>query len=151
MRKKPPGKLLPSAHQIEREYRIMEVLGGVGFPVPQMILFCEDPAVIGTPFYVMKFVRGRIFRDPALQGLEPTEKKAIYDEFIKVAAQLHSIDYKFLGLEDYGPSGNYYARQVSIKNELKFGRMFVMIFFLKKRLNDGQASMKHQKQVNWSR
>src|SRR6185437_16876313 len=80
LRKKPPGQLLQSAHQVDREYRVMKALGTVGFPVPNMRALCLDEGVIGTTFYVMDYLEGRIFRDARLPGLEPAERTQIYDE-----------------------------------------------------------------------
>ena len=112
MRKKPPGQLLASAHQVEREHRIMQALGGAGFPVPRMRGLCEDAEVIGTAFYVMDYLEGRIFRDAQLPDLAPAERAAVYDELNAVMARLHGVDYRALGLEDYGRPGNYYERQI---------------------------------------
>jgi aminoglycoside phosphotransferase (APT) family kinase protein len=112
LRKKPPGALLASAHQVDREYRVMKALGGTGFPVPVMRALCQDDAVIGTAFYVMDYMEGRIFRDARLPGLAPTERAAIYDELNAVLARLHGVDYAAIGLGDYGRPGNYFARQI---------------------------------------
>ena len=112
LRKKPPGQLLASAHQVDREYRVMKALGTVGFPVPNMRALCLDEGVIGTTFYVMDFRAGRIFRDARLPGLEPAERAAIYDELNGVLALLHQVDYEAIGLADYGRPGNYFARQL---------------------------------------
>ncbi|UTP40347.1 phosphotransferase [Phenylobacterium sp. LH3H17] len=112
LRKKPPGLLLASAHQVDREYRVMKALGEVGFPVPRMRALCEDDAVIGTSFYVMDFLEGRIFRDARLPGLEPAERRAIYDELNAVLARLHAIDPVAVGLGDFGRPGNYFERQI---------------------------------------
>jgi aminoglycoside phosphotransferase (APT) family kinase protein len=112
MRKKPPGQLLASAHQVEREYRVMKALGGAGFPVPRMRALCEDPEVIGTAFYVMDFLEGRIFRDARLPGLEPAERAALYDELNATLARLHAIDIEAVGLADFGRPGNYFERQI---------------------------------------
>jgi len=112
LRKKPPGQLLASAHQVDREYRVMKALGGAGFPVPVMRALCQDETVIGTTFYVMDFLQGRIFRDARLPGLEPTERAAVYDELNAVLAQLHGVDYAAIGLGDYGRPGNYFTRQI---------------------------------------
>ncbi len=112
LRKKPPGQLLPSAHQVDREYRVMKALGDVGFPVPTMRALCNDDTVIGTGFYVMDFLEGRIFRDARLPGLSPTERGEIYDELNAVLARLHAIDPTAIGLADYGRPGNYFARQI---------------------------------------
>ncbi|HEY3889415.1 MAG TPA: phosphotransferase family protein, partial [Caulobacteraceae bacterium] len=112
LRKKPPGQLLASAHQVDREYRVMKALGGAGFPVPVMRALCLDETVIGTTFYVMDFLQGRIFRDARLPGLSPAERTAIYDELNAVLAQLHGVDYAAIGLGDYGRPGNYFTRQI---------------------------------------
>ncbi|HEY3799889.1 MAG TPA: phosphotransferase family protein [Caulobacteraceae bacterium] len=112
LRKKPPGQLLASAHQVDREYRVMKALGGIGFPVPVMRALCLDEAVIGTSFYVMDYLQGRIFRDARLPGLEPGERAAIYDDLNAVLARLHQVDYAAIGLGDYGRPGNYFARQI---------------------------------------
>jgi aminoglycoside phosphotransferase (APT) family kinase protein len=112
MRKKPPGQLLASAHQVEREHRIMQALGRTDFPVPRMRALCDDAGVIGTPFYVMDYLEGRIFRDAQLPELSPPQRAAVYDELNATLARLHAIDYRALGLEDYGRPGNYYERQI---------------------------------------
>lgn len=112
LRKKPPGTLLASAHQVDREFRVMQALGVIGFPVPAMRALCEDDSVIGTPFYVMDFLEGRIFRDARLPGLAPAERAAIYDNLNATLARLHQVDVNAIGLADYGKPGNYFARQV---------------------------------------
>jgi aminoglycoside phosphotransferase (APT) family kinase protein len=112
LRKKPPGQLLASAHQVDREYRVMKALGETSFPAPRMRALCVDESVIGTTFYVMDFLAGRIFRDARLPGLAPAERAAIYDELNAVLARLHSVDYAAIGLGDYGRPGNYFVRQI---------------------------------------
>jgi aminoglycoside phosphotransferase (APT) family kinase protein len=112
LRRKPPGKLLPSAHAVDREFRVMNALGKQGFPAPKMHGLCEDDTVIGTAFYVMDFVEGRIFWDPYLPDLDPSERAAIYDASNATLAQLHGIDYEAAGLGDYGKPGNYFDRQI---------------------------------------
>ncbi len=112
LRKKPPGQLLASAHQVDREYRVMKALEG-RIPVPRMRHLCEDPEVIGAAFYVMDFCEGRIFRDAALPGLEPAERAAIYDNLNATLAALHKVDYLEVGLEGYGRPAGYFERQVS--------------------------------------
>jgi aminoglycoside phosphotransferase (APT) family kinase protein len=112
LRRKPPGKLLPSAHAVDREYRIMTALAGTGVPVPRTYLYCDDPAVIGTPFYVMDCVHGRIFTEPTLPGASAAERAAIYDDMNAVLARLHQVDWQGLGLADFGRPGNYFARQI---------------------------------------
>ncbi len=113
MRKKPPGQLLASAHQVDREFRVMKALGSVGFPVPRMRALCEDEGVIGTAFYVMDFMEGRIFRNARLPGLDPAERAAIYDSLNDTLARLHQVDFKVIGLEDYGRPGDYFERQIA--------------------------------------
>ncbi|MES2716068.1 MAG: phosphotransferase [Pseudomonadota bacterium] len=112
LRKKPPGTLLASAHQVDREYRVMAALGGTGFPVPRMRAYCDDPTVIGTAFYVMDFLEGRIFRNARLPGMVPAERAAIYDNLNATLAQLHQVDVQAIGLADYGRPGNYFQRQI---------------------------------------
>jgi len=112
LRKKPPGKLLPSAHMVEREYRVFSALADTDVPVPTTHLLCEDPEIIGTPFYVMDFIEGRVLRDAVLPDMAPAERTAIYDDMSRVLAALHGVDYKARGLADYGKPGNYFARQV---------------------------------------
>lgn len=113
MRKKPPGKLLPSAHAVDREYRVISALAKTDVPVARAVALCEDESVIGTAFYVMDHVEGRIFRDPTLPGLAPPERAAIYDAMNDVLARLHKVDIKSVGLSDYGRPGSYFERQVS--------------------------------------
>ncbi len=113
LRKKPPGRLLPSAHAVEREYRVMAALAGNGVPVPAMRLLCEDDSIIGTAFYVMDHVDGRVFRDPALAGIAPAERAAIYDAMNRTLAGLHRVDWRAAGLADFGRPQNYAARQVA--------------------------------------
>jgi aminoglycoside phosphotransferase (APT) family kinase protein len=112
LRRKPQGKLLPSAHQVEREHRILAALAGSDVPVPRRYLLCEDAAVIGTAFYVMEYVPGRVFRDPRLPGLAPGERAALYDQMNAILARLHQVDWQALGLTDFGRPGNYFARQI---------------------------------------
>jgi aminoglycoside phosphotransferase (APT) family kinase protein len=112
LRRKPPGKLLPSAHAVDREYRVITALGKTGFPVARSYCLCEDETVIGTAFYVMDCVDGRIFWEPRLPGMEPKERFAIYDSMNETFARLHTVDYEKLGLGDFGKPGNYFARQI---------------------------------------
>jgi len=113
LRKKPPGQLLPSAHQIEREYKVMSSLATTNIAVPKVHLLCENANVIGTPFFVMDFVEGRVFRDPLLPGMMPAQRKEIYDALIETLANLHKADWKAIGLSDYGRTENYVARQIA--------------------------------------
>ncbi|HXH83956.1 MAG TPA: phosphotransferase family protein [Candidatus Tectomicrobia bacterium] len=112
LRRKPPGKLLPSAHAVDREYRVLTAVGRAGIPVPRTYLLCEDESVIGTMFYVMDCVHGRIFSDPALPGVSAAERSAMWDSMNEVLARLHTVDYAAIGLGDFGRPGNYYARQI---------------------------------------
>lgn len=112
LRRKPPGKLLPSAHAVEREYQVMTALGKIGFPVPKTFALCEDPDVIGTAFFIMDFVEGRIFWDSSLPNVEKAERGALYNALIDTMADLHIADYKAIGLETYGKPGNYFERQI---------------------------------------
>jgi aminoglycoside phosphotransferase (APT) family kinase protein len=113
LRRKPPGKLLPSAHAVDREYRIISALHPTGFPVAKPYLLCEDESIIGTMFYVMDCVEGRIYWGPMLPDQTPQQRHAIYDAMNETFARLHNMDWRALGLEDYGKPGNYVARQVS--------------------------------------
>jgi aminoglycoside phosphotransferase (APT) family kinase protein len=112
LRKQPPGTLLPSAHQVDREYRVMHALAGTGVPVPRMIALCEDASVIGTKFYVMEWVAGRVFTETRLPSLTPAERGAIYRDLARVLARLHGVDPAAVGLADFGRPGNYYERQI---------------------------------------
>jgi aminoglycoside phosphotransferase (APT) family kinase protein len=113
LRRKPPGKLLPSAHAVEREFKVTKALHGVGFPVARPYLLCEDDSVIGTAFYLMDCVEGRVLWDQSLPGLPKAERRATWEELNRVIALLHSIDYRAVGLEDFGKAGNYIERQVA--------------------------------------
>jgi len=113
LRRKPPGKLLPSAHAVDREYRVIDALYPTGFPVAKPYVLCEDESVIGTAFYVMGYVEGRIFWGPLLPGLSPHERFAIYDAMNATLARLHMLDYEKLGLADFGKPGNYIGRQIA--------------------------------------
>ncbi len=113
MRRKPPGKLLPSAHAVDREYRVITALGTVGFPVPKTYCMCDDESVVGTIFYIMDCVEGRILWDGLLPDYGNDERGAIYDAMNVTIAELHNTDYKAIGLETFGKPGNYFARQIS--------------------------------------
>jgi aminoglycoside phosphotransferase (APT) family kinase protein len=113
LRKKPPGELLRSAHQVDREYRVISALADSDVPVPKTYLLCEDPAVIGTPFYLMEWVEGRVVSDSALPSFTPAERARLYDDFVRVLASLHRVDPLAVGLGDFGRPGNYYTRQIS--------------------------------------
>jgi aminoglycoside phosphotransferase (APT) family kinase protein len=113
LRRKPPGKLLKSAHAVDREFRVISALYGADFPVPRPCALCEDDVVIGTAFYIMEYVEGRIFWELDLPGLAPDERAAIYDSSNATIARLHNFDYAAMGLDDFGKPGNYFARQIS--------------------------------------
>ena len=112
LRRKPPGALLPSAHAVDREFRILNALAGSAVPVPRALCYCDDVSVAGTPFYLMEYVEGRIFWNPALPGLTPPERAAIYEEMNRVIAAIHAIDPDAAGLADFGRRENYVARQI---------------------------------------
>jgi aminoglycoside phosphotransferase (APT) family kinase protein len=112
LRKQPDGPLLPSAHAVDREYRVLTALAGSDVPVPRTYVYCDDRAVIGTPFFVMDFVPGRTFWDPALPELSAHERAALWDDANRVIAALHRVDYARIGLGDYGKPGNYFERQI---------------------------------------
>jgi aminoglycoside phosphotransferase (APT) family kinase protein len=113
LRKQPAGELLPSAHAVDREFRVQQALAGSAVPVPRMEHFCADRAVIGTLFYVMEALDGRVLHDPALPGLEPAERAAVYDAMNEVLARLHGVDWRAIGLEGFGRAGSYFARQIN--------------------------------------
>lgn len=112
LRRKPPGKLLPSAHAVDREYRILTALARTPVPVPRTYALCEDDSVIGTAFYLMEWVRGRVVADPLLPGMSPGDRGRIYDSMNEVLAGLHMVDWQELGLSDFGRLGSYFARQI---------------------------------------
>jgi aminoglycoside phosphotransferase (APT) family kinase protein len=111
LRRKPPGKLLKMAHMIEREFRVLRALEGVNYPAPRALALCEDEDVIGTAFYLMSFVDGRVLWDPALPELERAVRTQIYDSMNEGLTRLHSIDVAAAGLSEYGKPGGYFARQ----------------------------------------
>ncbi len=113
LRKKPPGPLLPSAHAVDREYKVMKALEGTDVPVPKMFAFCEDESVVGTPFFVMEFLDGRVMVDQSLPGMSPMERRAIYEEMNRIIAALHRVDPAAVGLADFGRAGNYFGRQIA--------------------------------------
>jgi len=112
LRRKPPGKLLPSAHAVDREYRVIRALHAQGFPVAEPLLYCDDDSIAGTAFYLMAFVDGRVFWEPQMPGSSPAERAAIYDAMNDALARLHSFEPGKIGLSDFGRGENYVARQV---------------------------------------
>lgn len=112
LRKKPAGKLMPSAHAIDREYRVMAALAQTAVPVPRMLSYCDDDSIIGTPFFLMSYLDGRTFSDQSLPDLQPEDRAAIYAEMNRIIAAIHRVNYKAQGLESFGKPGNYFTRQV---------------------------------------
>jgi len=112
LRKKPAGQLLASAHAIDREHRVMKALQDTGVPVPRMLGYCQDASLLGTEFFLMEFLDGRVYMDQSLPGLTPAERGAMYRDMNRVIAALHAVDYQAVGLGDYGKPGNYFARQI---------------------------------------
>ena len=112
LRRKPPGPIVKGAHAVEREAQVLSALGTTGFPVAHVYGLCNDDTLIGTPFYIMDMVEGRIFWDATLPGATSAERAAIFDAMNETIARLHGVDYQAIGLGDYGRSGNYFARQI---------------------------------------
>ena len=119
LRRKPPGQLVASAHAVEREYRVIRALKGTGVPIPHAVVLCEDPAVIGTPFFVMSHVPGRVMSDPTLPDLSPVDRRALIFSYIDTLVKLAAVDLQQVGLQDFGKPGNYFARQIS-----RWGRQY---------------------------
>ncbi len=113
LRRKPPGALLPSAHAVDREYRVMEALANTDVPVPHMLALCEEDEIIGSMFFVMEYLEGRTFLDPALPQLGPAQRRELYVEQVRILACLANLDAESIGLGDYGKPGDYVARQVN--------------------------------------
>ena len=113
LRKQPAGELLPSAHAVDREFRVQHALAATDVPVPRMLHLCEDRAIIGTLFYVMEALDGRVVQDSSIPGATPAERAAMYDAMNDVLARLHKVDWRAIGLEDFGKPGNYFARQIA--------------------------------------
>jgi aminoglycoside phosphotransferase (APT) family kinase protein len=112
LRKKPSGDILPGAHAVEREFRVMKALAGTPVPVPEALLLEEDPGILGTPFYLMERLEGRVFGDAALPGVAPEERRAMYLSIAETLAQLHAVRPDAVGLGDFGRPGNYFKRQI---------------------------------------
>jgi len=119
LRKKPPGKLLPSAHAVDREFRIMSALQDSPVPVPRTLILCQDPAVIGTDFFVMEMVEGRVFHDPGMPGVTRDDRRRFFDDFVRILAALHAVDIEAAGLSDFGRPEGYLERQV-----LRWGKQY---------------------------
>jgi aminoglycoside phosphotransferase (APT) family kinase protein len=112
LRKKPAGPILPGAHAVEREYRVLKALNGTDVPVPKVLLLCEDPGIVGTPFYLMERLDGRVFHDGGLADAAPGERRQLYWAMADAMARLHAVRPEEIGLGDYGRPGNYFARQI---------------------------------------
>lgn len=152
LRRQPPGKLLKSAHAVDREFRVMQALANSDVPVPRVLHLCEDREVIGSMFYLMEYCEGRIFWDAALPELNNSERSAVYEEMNRVLAALHSVDIDAVGLTDYGRPGNYFERQFERwqgqyrASELQtIGTMDQLIQWLGTHLpeDDGRVSLVH--------
>jgi aminoglycoside phosphotransferase (APT) family kinase protein len=152
LRKKPPGALLKSAHAVDREYRVQKALADTEVPVARMLHLCEDEAVLGTVFYVMEHVPGRVFWDPALPELSPPERGRVYDEMNRVLAAIHDVDVGAVGLGDFGRPGDYFARQLKRWREQyratetdPIPDMDALILWLEEHLppDDGACSLVH--------
>lgn len=113
LRKKPAGEVLPSAHAVDREARVLRALAGTAVPVPRVLVFHPEPDVVGTPFYVMERVEGRVFGGCELEGATPGERRAMYISYAETMARLHDVDWRAVGLEDFGRPGGYFTRQIS--------------------------------------
>ncbi len=113
LRRKPPGILLKSAHAVDREFRVMSALHALDYPVPKPHVLCDDDDVVGTMFFVMEHLEGRVFWDPIMPDLSPADRGPIFNDAIDTLARLHNVDWKAAGLADYGREGNYFARQIS--------------------------------------
>jgi aminoglycoside phosphotransferase (APT) family kinase protein len=152
LRRKPPGQLLKSAHAVEREYRVMLALAGTGVPVPRTFHLCTDESVIGSVFFVMEYIEGQIYWDPALPGMSKSHRHAVYMETCRVLAALHQVDTDAVGLNDFGRPGNYFARQIDrwtqqylASQTETIAEMDAVIDWLPANLpaDDGQVSLVH--------
>ncbi len=153
LRRKPPGELLKSAHAVDREFRVISALQHTDVPVPQTYCLCEDDSIIGSVFYVMEYLEGRVFWDPTLPEIDSASERAeMYDEMNRVLAALHNVDIDAVGLSDFGRPGNYYQRQISRWTKQYRASetglcpdMETLIAWLPAKLppDDGQASLVH--------
>lgn len=152
LRRKPDGELLKSAHAVDREFRVQNALSNTEVPVAEVLHFSDDAEVVGTEFYIMRFLEGRIFRDPALPDASPSERREIYDEMGRVLAAIHDVDLNAVGLSDFGRPEGYYERQLNrwtqqyraSKTEV-IPAMDTLILWLNEHLpkDDGQVSLTH--------
>tara|TARA_X000001036_G_scaffold96073_1_gene88780 strand:+ start:1032 stop:2084 length:1053 start_codon:yes stop_codon:yes gene_type:complete len=144
LRKKPPGKLLPKAHAVDREFKVMSALSNTDVPVPKMIGYCDDSEIIGTEFFLMEYIEGRIITSPAMEGYSKNERTNVYVSLAKTLAGLHNIDYLSIGLETFGRPEGYLARQVALwsnqyrrsKEDLKIEVDFTKMDLLSKWLEE---------------
>lgn len=113
LRKQPGGELMKGAHAVDREYRVLSALADTDVPVPETLAYCDDPSVLGTPFYLMKRIEGRVFHDTSLPGLTPAERQAVYFSMAETMARLHAVRPEEVGLSDFGRPGSYFERQVA--------------------------------------
>lgn len=155
LRKKPPGRLLPSAHAVEREFRVMQALRPHGVPLPKVLALCEDPDVIGTPFYVMEYQHGRVFKDHALLEMSPNDRAEIYTAMNRALVAIHAVDVDKAGLADYGKRSGYMRRnferwvrqyEASLTDNVEAGgAMDQLITWLRERLpeQDSRCSVVH--------
>ena len=142
LRKKPPGKLLPKAHAVDREFKVMSALGNTDVPVPKMIGYCDNPEIIGTEFFLMEYIEGRIITSPAMEGYSNIERRNVYVSLARTLAKLHNIDYLSVGLQSFGRPEGYLARQVTLwsnqykrsKEDLKIKVDFKKMDLLSERL-----------------
>ena len=111
LRRKPPGELLKSAHAVDREYRVLQALHSSAVPVARPFLLCEDDSIVGSMFYLMEYVEGRILWDPLLEGYEPRQRGEIFSEMVRVLAAIHDVNLEKTGLDDFGKPGSYFERQ----------------------------------------
>jgi aminoglycoside phosphotransferase (APT) family kinase protein len=114
LRRKPPGKLVSSAHAVDREFRVLTALDGTGFPVPRPRVYCDDESIIGSEFYLMDKIEGRILMDQTLPGWKSEERRSLYESQLQILARLHALDPADIGLADYGKPGSYFARQIHV-------------------------------------
>ena len=147
LRRKPPGDLLKSAHAVDREFEVIKSLKKAGFPVPMPYLLCKDESIIGTIFYIMEFIQGRIFWDPDMPESSKEERKAIYDDLNKNLAKLHNFNHESIGLKDFGVPGNYFSRQISrwtkqyrLSETKEISAMDNLISWLPKNIPEGDDS-----------
>jgi aminoglycoside phosphotransferase (APT) family kinase protein len=148
LRRKPFGPLLPSAHAVDREYRLLAALFPLGFPVPRPLALCEDQAVIGAIFYVMELAPGRAYADGALPGFAPDQRRRVYEQLVDTLADLHNIDPEAAGLGDYGKPGNYFERQVARWTKQYRDSQTDQLPAMEKLIDYLPASLPHQSRVS---